>query len=729
MARPQVTLVADDPRPLRDRWVMAPEDEPGLTLRELLADLPALSTEPLTDAHLDAPVTELRLRVVTPTAGQAVYWPPGLRIKGSSPGEDGAGGDAVEPGGPAAGSAETAGAGTDAGTDGDAVAADPGRHPEAISDHDAVVLAHRLDIDRAASYLESGLSILVGCEKLLVGHLSSEIAAQSGLRVTTIGPTGGSQAASPAPGLGVAGLSPSRRNEQLDAMLAAISKARPGELVVVPNLDLLAGSTDAALSGEARELADAVYEARDCVMLGFIDPSLSLPEVLASRFATRVDVDILPRQVAVRGVAVPVGRALVTREEAGLFRGFEAEALYKHVAGLNAVRLRHALRFAYLQHRPPAGGPDPSRRQPEFDDLVAELRSFKVKNSPSFEIPRVRFDDIGGYDDVKRELRSAIAIINNSGRLPTRLRSELVPRGFIFEGPPGTGKTLFAKAAAAELGGTILVVSGPEITDKYVGESERKIRELFAEARRNAPSVVVFDEFDSIASRRTGNDDGGSRAGNAIVAQLLTELDGFRSEVPVLIIGTTNRVDLIDDALLRPSRFRPVQIGLPERDACRKIAEVHAKGFFLEDEDDTLPFPDAVLDALATAAVGLSGDEIRSVFRDARAGELVQGIPATPRRLGELLGHVRRDRQLRATARQRPGEARGGPRRSLRDRPGSVAFRPDGDVTVVLDATERGVEIRDVRVAGVTRDGTPDGAPDGSEHDVLHGSQEGTTVP
>src|SRR5215208_962862 len=96
-----------------------------------------------------------------------------------------------------------------------------------------------------------------------------------------------------------------------------------------------------------------------------------------------------------------------------------------------------------------------------------------------------------------------------------RQRGDLIPRGFIFHGPPGTGKTLFAKAIANKLNATIQVVSGPEITDMYVGESERKVRELFAAARRNAPAVLVFDEFDSIATRRSGRDDGGSRAGNA----------------------------------------------------------------------------------------------------------------------------------------------------------------------------------------------------------------------
>jgi transitional endoplasmic reticulum ATPase len=165
----------------------------------------------------------------------------------------------------------------------------------------------------------------------------------------------------------------------------------------------------------------------------------------------------------------------------------------------------------------------------------------------------------------------------------------------------------------------------------YVGESERKLRELFAEARRNAPAVLVFDEFDSIAGRRTGRDDGGSRAGNAIVAQLLTELDGFRPEVPVLIIGTTNRIDIIDDALLRPSRFRPIKIDLPDPVARKAIARC-AEHFEIEHND-------ALLTAIAEATEGMNGDEIRSIFRDARADELV-GDHRRPdaRRLGELIG-------------------------------------------------------------------------------------------
>jgi transitional endoplasmic reticulum ATPase len=183
----------------------------------------------------------------------------------------------------------------------------------------------------------------------------------------------------------------------------------------------------------------------------------------------------------------------------------------------------------------------------------------------------------------------------------------------------------------------------------YHGESERKVRDLFAEARRNAPAVVVFDEFDSIAGRRSGWDDGGSRASNAVVAQLLTELDGFRPEVPVLIIGTTNRIDLIDDALLRPSRFKPINVDLPDELARREIAKVHAEHF-------DIPVSAELLYEIGRATDKLNGDEIRSLFRDARADELVgrvtPGLPV-PRRLGELLGTLRRAQAEREVPQRR----------------------------------------------------------------------------
>ncbi|ETR70571.1 MAG: hypothetical protein OMM_08719 [Candidatus Magnetoglobus multicellularis str. Araruama] len=141
---------------------------------------------------------------------------------------------------------------------------------------------------------------------------------------------------------------------------------------------------------------------------------------------------------------------------------------------------------------------------------------------------------------------------------------------------------MFAKAIANEMNATIQMISGPEIMDKYVGQSENNLRKIFSTARRNAPAVVFFDEFDSIAGQRSNYSDGGARSNNAVVAQLLTELDGFRQDQAVLIIGTTNRIDIIDEALLRPSRLQPVEINLPDFSARKSVAKIYAKSFGID---------------------------------------------------------------------------------------------------------------------------------------------------
>jgi transitional endoplasmic reticulum ATPase len=628
-ALPQLRLVPLHRRAFEDRALMAPLDAPDLTLGGLLREHPALCLRPLTAEELNLPVAAFRYAFATPTADTTLYLPPGVTLGGGN-------GVAVTP------PAEPEEPGEH--LDEPAVAEEPpvGQvHPRRLSERDAVLVAHRDEIDQAAAYLESGLSVLVQCEKLLVEYLAREMAVRSDRRPRMVELTADAEAP-PVPQLG--GMGGNRRSQLVAALQQTVGEARDGDVVVVPHLDLLAGGSDASLTSEARDLTDLLYERSGVVLLGFTDPSLTVPDVLAKRFAVRVPIDVLPRTVrAADGTEIPVGHALVTGDEAALFAGFDADALYQNVAGMNAVRLRHGVRFAYHKHHTAT---DPA---PTFDLLLHELRVFKAStSSDAFDVPTTTFDDIGGYDEVKTELRRAVRIVGGKVDVPENLRSDLVPRGFIFFGPPGTGKTLFAKAVARELGGTILVVSGPEITDKYVGESERKVRDIFAQARRNAPAVVVFDEFDSIAAQRTGRDDGGSRAGNAIVAQLLTELDGFRPATPVVIIGTTNRLDLIDEALLRPSRFRPIGIGLPQTAEARaEIARRHARHFGYD-------LGDELLGLIARATDGMNGDEIGSLFRDAKFDEIVgSGRPADPRRFGRLVGTLLGNRQQRTIDRAR----------------------------------------------------------------------------
>jgi AAA+ superfamily predicted ATPase len=424
----------------------------------------------------------------------------------------------------------------------------------------------------------------------------------------------------------------SERQRQLDQLRTLLRELKEGQVLIIPHMDLLAGGSD-SLGGEARDLIELVYDHSGRLLLAFVDPTLGIPDVLAERFGARISVSGSPRTVYdhERDEDVPLGEVLVSRAEAELFKGYRPEEFHKHVAGLNPIRLRQAVRYAYAEN---VGSPDVTA-----DSLRRTIRGFKARMSASFEVPDVSFDDIGGYHEVKAAIDDALEIMGGLRNLGDRRQSELMPKGFIFYGPPGTGKTLFAKAIANRLNATIMVVSGPEVTDKYVGEGERKIRELFAAARRNAPSVLVFDEFDAIAGRRTARDDGGSRAGNAMVAQLLTELDGFREDVPYLVIGTTNQLSLIDPAMLRPSRFRGIRVDLPNLEARRAIVRVHARRFGID-------LPDELVTLVAEATHGRSGDDIQSIFRDAYVGERLRGEPAAdPERLGRLVGRINRATQ------------------------------------------------------------------------------------
>ncbi|MCP4657045.1 MAG: ATP-binding protein, partial [bacterium] len=531
--------------------VMIEDDE--RTVADLLREAPALSAgQPLDSATLGRKVRQCLIRVVALEKADPdvpLFPLPGLTSQSASP--DPASQEPLP--GPAPPPAiEEAAVGVATG------------HPERLPEDRVVTIAYREPIRKLATFLRSRLSVLVTCEKLIVPYLWEAIVREVRLPASDDSP-GIERRLEPKflempEGGGQEGILGGGGSGQLGALRKMIAGLQGDQVLVIPNLDLLGGGGEKSLGREARELTELVYGALDRLVLAFVDPSLPVPEVLAARFAVRAEVEGLFRDVpADDGTRVPVGIALVEAGEAGLFADFEPAELYKNVAGLNPIRLRNALAYAVQVARDQ--GFDGSNKAP-IDLLKREVRAFKAQTSEQFAVPDVGFDDIGGYEQVKATLNRAIGLMSGLGKLPDeKLRHELIPRGFLFHGPPGTGKTLFAKAIANQLNATIRVVSGPEVTDMYVGESERKVRVIFAEARRNAPSVIVFDEFDSIAARRTGRDDGGSRAGNALVAQILTEMDGFRPEVPILVIGTTNRRELIDEALLRPSRFQPVAIG------------------------------------------------------------------------------------------------------------------------------------------------------------------------
>lgn len=672
--------------PLRD--VVAFQDaqiaDENRTLGDLLKEVPAFSIgTPLDETTLAQPVKRLRIKIfplahISPT--QALYPPPW----GS--------GSAVTIT-PIAPSQETTASPL---PNGPAQAEEPpfhvaDAHPQSLDKATAVAIAYRLEVRKLATFLRSKLSVLVSCEKLIMPYLQRDILKNVWVPDTE-GATVKESRLEPVvlemPDSNETPLGGMNGPSRIGALRDLIANLKPHQVLVIPNLDLIGSGGEKTLGREARELTELIYSALDRLVLAFVDPSLPVPEVLAARFAIRAEVEGLRRDVPVDDTAIRdhvtaksvlVGRVLITEHEAKFFAGFDPVELYKHIAGLNPIRLREAIAYATQVAHDHGYSKD---RPAPVSLLYQEVRAFKAQTSGDFVVPNVKLSDIGGYEEVKRVIARALQLMGGEGHLPDeRLRHELTPRGFLFHGPPGTGKTLFAKAIANQMNATIRIVSGPEVTDMYVGESERKVRAIFADARRSAPAVIVFDEFDSIAARRTGRDDGGSRAGNALVAQILTEMDGFRPEVPMLVIGTTNRLELIDEALLRPSRFEPIAISLPDVSARRRIAEIHARHFQIAISDD-------VLNAVANATRGFNGDEIRSLFRDACVGLYYEQIAADPWRLGYLIGRIRTrlDIQKIHATESRPAPRRGEGRR--RPNAGMVQLTPTPSPTTTPPSTD-----------------------------------------
>jgi transitional endoplasmic reticulum ATPase len=236
------------------------------------------------------------------------------------------------------------------------------------------------------------------------------------------------------------------------------------------------------------------------------------------------------------------------------------------------------------------------------------LRSLQI------EIPNVKWDDIGGYDDIKQKLNESVTYIFSKKDLVKKMGIQL-PRGILLYGPPGSGKTMLAKAIANESQCNFISVKGPEFLSKWVGETERMIREVFSLARRTAPTIIFFDEFDSIAPiRGSGIGDGLSEVQENVVAQILSELDGVEEREDVIFIASTNRPDKIDPAILRKGRIdRLILVPAPDEKARKKIFQVHLKGKNLEPGLDI----DALSDVIASKTVNYSGADIASIITEA----------------------------------------------------------------------------------------------------------------
>jgi transitional endoplasmic reticulum ATPase len=384
---------------------------------------------------------------------------------------------------------------------------------------------------------------------------------------------------------------------------------------IAPKREEVVGEVEKRVVAQLLALMDGLKERGKVIVIGAtnrpeaLDPALRRP----GRFDREIEIPP-PDKRARREILAVHTRNMPLADDVDLdkiaeithgYTGADIAALVKEAA-MNA--LRRFLQTQNIDLNQPIPAEKLEKLRVTMEDFIAAMRSVQptLIREVFVEVPEVRWSDIGGLNDVKQELRESIEwpmkyphVFEKMGIQP--------PKGILLFGPPGTGKTLLAKAVATESGANFIAIRGPEILSKWVGESEKAIRQIFRRARMVAPVIVFFDEIDSIASVR-GSDPSGVI--DRIVNQLLTELDGIQPLRRVTVIAATNRPDLLDPALLRPGRFdKLIYVPPPDFNARVEIFKVHTRKIPLQEDID--------LEELARLTEGYTGADIAAVCREA----------------------------------------------------------------------------------------------------------------
>ncbi|MFB6111813.1 MAG: AAA family ATPase, partial [Halobacteriaceae archaeon] len=245
-------------------------------------------------------------------------------------------------------------------------------------------------------------------------------------------------------------------------------------------------------------------------------------------------------------------------------------------------------------------------KRQDFQGALGEVEPSAMREV-LVELPKTTWADVGGLESAKRDVKESIEWPLNQREKFGRLGIE-PPSGVLLYGPPGTGKTLIAKAVANETNANFISVRGPQLLSKWVGESEKAIRQTFRKARQVSPCIIFFDELDALAPGR--GQDTGNNVSERVVNQLLTELDGLEEMQEVMVVGATNRPDIIDPALIRSGRFdRLVMVGQPDAEGREEILKIHTEQTPLAD--------DVSLREMADMTDGYVGSDLASIAREA----------------------------------------------------------------------------------------------------------------
>src|ERR687891_168364 len=425
---------------------------------------------------------------------------------------------------------------------------------------------------------------------------------------------------------------------------------------IAPKREEVSGEVERRIVAQLLSLMDGMSSRGKVVVIGAtnrvnaIDPALRRP----GRFDREIEIGVPDRngrleilQIHTRGM--PLAKDVNLEKLADISHGFvgaDLQSLSKE-AGIGA--LRKILPEIDLSSE---SIPLETLRKiivtmQDFMDVIKEMEPSAMREV-FVEVPDVKWDDIGGLQSIKQELQETVEWPLKYQEVFT-YADATPPKGILLYGPPGTGKTLIAKAAANESEANFISIKGPELLSKWVGESEKGVREVFRKARQAAPCIIFFDEIDAIAPRR-GGDFGDTHVTERLISQLLTELDGLEILTNVIVIAATNRPDIIDAALLRPGRFdRLLYVPPPDRDSRIQIIKIHTRKKPLADDvnveqlaDHTEGYTGADLASLSSAAVMLALREHISKYKDQKeADNRVKELKIQMRHFEEAMKKIR----------------------------------------------------------------------------------------
>ncbi|KYH36944.1 MAG: AAA family ATPase, CDC48 subfamily [Candidatus Bathyarchaeota archaeon B23] len=396
---------------------------------------------------------------------------------------------------------------------------------------------------------------------------------------------------------------------------------------IAPKRSEVTGEVERRVVAQLLALMDGLKGRGNVIVIGAtnrpeaLDPALRRP----GRFDREIEIGIPDRdgrleilQIHTRGM--PLAEDVDLEKLADITHGYTGADL--------AALCREAAMKALRRYLPKIDLEEKRIPKEILDQMVVTMEDFLASYreiTPTamrevyIETPNVHWDDIGGLEEVKQRLKEAVEWPLKNPEAFRRM-GITPPKGILLYGPPGCGKTLLARAVATESEANFISVRGPEIFSKWVGESEKAIREIFRKARMAAPSIIFFDEIDAIAPSR-GLGFGDSRVTERVISQLLTEIDGLIALQNVVVIGATNRPDILDTALLRPGRFdRRIYVPPPDYEARLEILKIKTREMPLAE--------DVNLEELARKMEGYSGADIDSVCREAAINALRRDIDA-----------------------------------------------------------------------------------------------------